>query len=75
MRFINEQGHQASRDLAKSRGVFPHFPGSVYEQRGEPPIRNATVTTIAPTGTISIIANTSSGVEPIRVVVCPAGHG
>ena len=68
MRFINEQGHQASRDLAKSRGPFPHFPGSVYEQRHEPPIRNATVTTIAPTGTISIIANTSSGVEPIFAV-------
>jgi ribonucleoside-diphosphate reductase alpha chain len=68
MRFINEQGHQASRDLAKSRGPFPHFFGSVYEQRGEPLIRNATVTTIAPTGTISIIANTSSGVEPIFAV-------
>ena len=68
MRFINEQGHQASRGLAKSRGAFPHFPGSVYEQRHEPPIRNATVTTIAPTGTISIIANTSSGVEPIFAV-------
>jgi len=68
MRFINEQGYQASRDLAKSRGPFPYFLGSVYEQRGEPPIRNATVTTIAPTGTISIIANTSSGVEPIFAV-------
>ena len=68
MRFINEQGHQASQDLAKSRGPFPNFPGSAYEQRGEPPIRNATVTTIAPTGTISIIANTSSGVEPIFAV-------
>jgi len=68
MRFINEQGHQASRDLAKARGPFPHFSGSVYEQRGEPPIRNATVTTIAPTGTISIIANTSSGIEPIFAV-------
>ena len=68
MRFINEQGHQASRDLAKSRSAFPHFSGSVYEQRHEAPIRNATVTTIAPTGTISIIANTSSGVEPIFAV-------
>jgi ribonucleoside-diphosphate reductase alpha chain len=68
MRFINEEGHQASRDLAATRSPFANFSGSVYEKRGEPPIRNATVTTIAPTGTISIIANTSSGVEPIFAV-------
>ncbi|WAC07561.1 MAG: vitamin B12-dependent ribonucleotide reductase [Thermodesulfobacteriota bacterium] len=68
MRFINEQGHQASLDLAKARGPFLNFIGSVYERRGDPPIRNATVTTIAPTGTISIIANTSSGIEPIFAV-------
>ena len=68
MRFINDQGHAASRELAKKRGAFPNFKGSLYEQRGEPPIRNAAITTIAPTGTISIIANSSSGVEPIFAV-------
>ncbi|KAF0159404.1 MAG: ribonucleoside-diphosphate reductase alpha chain [Syntrophaceae bacterium] len=68
MGFINEQGHAASQALAKARGAFPNFKGSVYDKKGEPLIRNATVTTIAPTGTISIMANSSSGVEPLFAV-------
>jgi ribonucleoside-diphosphate reductase alpha chain len=68
MSFIQEQSHDMSRDLAKTRGPFPNFSGSTYNMKSEPPIRNATVTTIAPTGTISIIANASSGVEPIFAV-------
>ncbi|MDD2362736.1 MAG: vitamin B12-dependent ribonucleotide reductase, partial [Oscillospiraceae bacterium] len=63
MEFITSTGRGASIELAKTRGAFPLFNESIYKD-GEP-IRNATITTIAPTGTLSILAGVSSGVEPV----------
>ena len=63
MRAVTEAGREESRELAKARGTFPLFQESTLDQ--EFPQRNATVTTIAPTGTLSLLASCSSGVEPI----------
>ena len=63
MRAVTEAGREESRELAKVRGTFPLFQESTLDQ--ELPQRNATVTTIAPTGTLSLLASCSSGVEPI----------
>jgi ribonucleoside-diphosphate reductase alpha chain len=63
MAFVKEKGHDQSAKLADERGPFPNWARSIY-QRGRP-MRNSTVTTIAPTGTISMIAGCSSGIEPI----------
>jgi ribonucleoside-diphosphate reductase alpha chain len=65
MAFVQDEGLKASRQLARERGPFPAFAQSVYARRAEPEMRNATVTTIAPTGTLSILAGCSSGIEPL----------
>jgi ribonucleoside-diphosphate reductase alpha chain len=68
MKFISEEGRKMSVELAEQRGSFPAFGGSVWEKRGYKKMRNATVTTVAPTGTISIIAGTTSGIEPLFAI-------
>ncbi len=67
MKFIDEEAHKKSEEIAEKRGSFPNFEKSVWKDRYSA-MRNATVTTIAPTGSISIIAGSSSGIEPIFAI-------
>ena len=70
MSFITNNARQMSQELAEERGPFPEFKNSIWYKLGYKPLRNSTVTTIAPTGTISIISNgVSQGIEPIFSVV------
>ena len=70
MSFITENARKMSEELAEERGPFPAFKDSIWYKLGYKPLRNSTVTTIAPTGTISIIAGgASQGIEPIFSVV------
>ncbi|KPK78176.1 MAG: hypothetical protein AMJ79_00660 [Phycisphaerae bacterium SM23_30] len=65
MRFINDQAHQVSEELARQRGVFGNWQDSRWNHEFQRPQRNAAVTTVAPTGTLSIIADCSGGIEPM----------
>ncbi|MEM2947494.1 MAG: vitamin B12-dependent ribonucleotide reductase, partial [Candidatus Bathyarchaeia archaeon] len=67
MKFIDEEAHKMSEEIAENRGSFPNFDKSVWKDKYKA-MRNATVTTIAPTGSISIIAGCSSGIEPLFAI-------
>ncbi len=67
MKFIQEKSHQVSSEIAKKKGNFPNWEKSIYYEK-RIPMRNSTVTTIAPAGTISIIVGCSSGIEPLFAI-------
>ena len=67
MKFIDEEAHRKSEEIAEKRGSFPNFDKSIWKDKYKA-MRNATVTTIAPTGSISIIAGCSSGIEPLFAI-------
>ena len=69
MAFVTDKAHEASEELAKARGVFPAFTGSVHDTPGGRPQRHASCTTVAPTGTISLIAGCNVGIEPFYATV------
>jgi ribonucleoside-diphosphate reductase alpha chain len=68
MKSISDEAKKKSVEIGEKRGAFPNFKGSLWEKKGYKTIRNSTVTTVAPTGTISIIAGCSGGIEPIFAV-------
>ena len=65
MKFINDESHAYSEKLAEERGCFPNWAGSTWDTAARRKMRNAATTTVAPTGTISIIAGCSGGIEPM----------